>query len=266
MQVSSTVVRYEGSQAERLALAVRPDNMRNTVIWEEPDGSEYKQLADGSWKRLTTGGAGLVTATPIQTVADSTARDALVTALSLGLGDAGYTVIYPNGTEEMWTGTGWVLTKSGGAGLVSDVANPSGLSRTRFINVTGDTLPVDGVSGTAVFANPVAAVHIDSVRILSGTLTLAQTSNLIMRYSLAATQNQAQIDLPTTFPTSAYATDLGEIGSFNLITSGAGTATNVSLPESYDRLISLTDPISRIALAHNLTGVTLQIGISAVEA
>lgn len=55
--INRSVIRYEGSQAERLALSPQSDEFKKIIEWVQPDGSTFEQRLDGSWTQTSFGGA-----------------------------------------------------------------------------------------------------------------------------------------------------------------------------------------------------------------
>ena len=167
------------------------------------------------------------------------------------------------------------INVTNGAAKVSDAANPQGIVRTRWISVATDTLPVVATSGVASFASPgVKGIVISAVRIVSGTPPInATTTNYTVRYSVDAANDAADaVLLPTTFPSSSATTNVGQIGAFNVTpvfipdTEAAGDLRISQIILEKPVYIDVTDPITRLGLAHNIGGtVVLQFLISAVE-
>ena len=162
---------------------------------------------------------------------------------------------------------------SGGATHVTD--GLSGVARNRFISATTGTLPTLAGSGCATWVSPgVRGVVIDSVRVISGTLSLAANADLTVRYAVdAANDAAAAILLPATPNTSSATADVGQVGSFCLQalmvpdTEAAGDLRVVQLILPAPVYIDVSDPILRLDLIHNIgTTVVLQFGIRALEA
>lgn len=164
-----------------------------------------------------------------------------------------------------------------GVGYVGDGNNMPGLAQTRWVTVVGDTVPTLAGSGCITYINNAYSVKIDSVRITAGNaallaLVVAGTANLVVRAAIDAASDAAALDLlPDAFPSSSLSINAGQIRSFVLtakVVSAALDANRVvilELPYPVDLEISL-DGILRLDFVHDLTGVTLQFGVSAVEA
>lgn len=161
-----------------------------------------------------------------------------------------------------------------GAAHVSDVANPSGILRTRLVGVTTDAVPLEGTAdrGVITYQSPgVTGIVINSVTVISGTPPVAANTNYTVRYAIdAASDDEDAILLPATFPSRSATADLGQIGSFNLkpvmVTTAAGGAWLALVTLEHPIYIDVTDPIRRLSFAHNIGGsVILAFNVSAVE-
>ncbi len=166
----------------------------------------------------------------------------------------------------------WFSDLVDGAARVSD--GLQGIARTRWIDVVANTLPTVAGSGTITFENPVFGVKITSMT-ASGTMPLTAV-NPIMRVAVdAANDAAAAILLPDTFPSGDPTADAGQITSFNIPLvyvpdyNDAGAAdqrvAQINFPTSGIEIPVSRDGILRLDFAHDITGMTFILGVTALE-
>lgn len=165
----------------------------------------------------------------------------------------------------------WLSGLVNGAAPVSD--GFQGIARTRWIDVVANTLPTVAGSGTITFENPVFGVKVTSMMVSAGTMPLTAV-NPIMRVAVdAANDAAAAILLPDTFPSGDPTADAGQITSFNIPlvyvpdTEAAGDlrVAQLNFPTAGIEIPVSRDGILRLDFAHDITGMTFILGVTALE-
>jgi hypothetical protein len=156
-----------------------------------------------------------------------------------------------------------------------------GIARSRMLTVIGDTAPTTAGTGSIPYEGAgVRGVVFDSVFVPAAShaallaLVVAGATNLTVRVALnAANDATALLLLPDTFPATGAATsanELMEVRTFNLLVTiipaalDAGRAVQLSIAGG-SKDLDIGAPITRLDVVHELTGVTLQFGVFAVE-
>lgn len=148
-----------------------------------------------------------------------------------------------------------------------------GIARTRWIDVVAATLPTSAGSGTITFTTAVFGIRVTSMMVSAGTLPLTAI-NSVMRVGIdAANDAAAGLLLPTSFPSGDPTAEGGQITSFNIPlayvpdTEAAGDlrAAQINFPASGLDINVSRDGITRLDFAHNMTGITFILGITALE-
>lgn len=161
------------------------------------------------------------------------------------------------------TGKSKTVTINNDSVKMVDSSVASGINRSRQISVVTGVPPVGDATNAVVLANPGRGIVIEGLLLTAGVLTPAAGTNLNVRWSLAGTQIQAAIDLPAAYPGVSPTADLGETGSFMLDILDIGVVYILKLPHPIE--IGVAAGIVRLSMTHNLTGLTLQFGVRALE-